>query len=186
MLPMPSSSSDRAVPISAKRAGGPLIAAARAALEAVLERIEGGRIEIVEGSRRRSFGPRGADLEAEVLVNDPRFWIETIRGSASWGAAYADGIWDTDDLLTVCRIGARELPRADAWRRRIQPLVAQLQRLLRLVPLNTRAGARRHIAAHYDLGNELFAAFLDERMVYSCARFAAGDTDLDEAQEAKL
>ncbi len=183
---MPDSSSDRALPISPSIVAGPLVAGARAALEAVLERIEGGRVDIVEGSRRRSFGPAQADLRAEVRVNDPRFWVDTVRGSASWGAAYADGVWDTDDLLTVCRIGARELPRADAWRRRIQPLVTQVQRLLRLVPRNTRAGARRHIAAHYDLGNELFASFLDERMVYSCARFPSDDADLEEAQLIKL
>lgn len=155
-------------------------------LTRVLDRIEGGRIEVVEGGRRTAFGPEGSDLRAEVRVNDPRFWIDTVRGSASWGAAYADGVWDADDLLTVCRIGARELPRADGWRRRVQPLVAQLQRMLRLVPLNTREGARRHIAAHYDLGNELFASFLDARMVYSCARFPSQDASLDEAQLHKL
>ena len=46
--------------------------------------------------------------------------------------------------------------------------------------------ARRHIAAHYDLGNELFALFLDETMTYSCGFFENGDTSLREAQEAKL
>jgi cyclopropane-fatty-acyl-phospholipid synthase len=161
-------------------------AAARAVLTRVLERIEGGRIEIVEGSRRSAFGPADSDLHAQIRVNDSRFWADTVRGSASWGAAYADGVWDTDDLLSLCRIGARELPRADGLRRRIQPVVAQLQRALRLVPRNTRAGARRHIKAHYDLGNELFSTFLDERMVYSCARFPREDSDLDQAQLEKL
>ena len=159
---------------------------ARAVLSRVLDRIEGGRIDIVEGASRRAFGPASSDLRAEIRVNDPRFWTDTVRGSASWGAAYADGVWDTDDLLAVCRIGARELPRADGWRRRVQPLVAQVQRVLRLVPENTRAGARRHIAAHYDLGNDLFSTFLDKRMVYSCARFDNAGADLDEAQRAKL
>jgi cyclopropane-fatty-acyl-phospholipid synthase len=160
--------------------------AARAVLTRVLERVNGGRIEIVEDGRRTAFGPEGSDLRAEVRVRDPRFWLDTVRGSASWGAAYAEGVWDTDDLLALCRIGARELPRADGWRRRAQPLVAQLQRALRLVPRNTRVGARRHIAAHYDLGNDLFAAFLDERMVYSCARFPSEDASLNEAQLHKL
>jgi cyclopropane-fatty-acyl-phospholipid synthase len=54
------------------------------------------------------------------------------------------------------------------------------------VPRNTRAGARRHIAAHYDLGNDLFRLFLDETMTYSCAVFESPRQSLREAQTAKL
>jgi cyclopropane-fatty-acyl-phospholipid synthase len=42
------------------------------------------------------------------------------------------------------------------------------------------------VAAHYDLGNELFALFLDETMTYSCAVFERPESSLREAQEAKL
>jgi cyclopropane-fatty-acyl-phospholipid synthase len=51
---------------------------------------------------------------------------------------------------------------------------------------NTLAGSRRNIAAHYDLGNEFFARWLDRRMQYSCALFETSDQSLDDAQEAKL
>jgi cyclopropane-fatty-acyl-phospholipid synthase len=61
-----------------------------------------------------------------------------------------------------------------------------MQRLAPLVPRNTRRGAVKNIAAHYDLGNELFATFLDERMMYSCALFEEPDASLEEAQLAKL
>ena len=56
----------------------------------------------------------------------------------------------------------------------------------RLVPENTRRGARANISAHYDLGNDLFAAFLDERLMYSCAYFPRASASLEEAQLAKL
>jgi cyclopropane-fatty-acyl-phospholipid synthase len=65
-------------------------------------------------------------------------------------------------------------------------VLGRAQRLAGLVPRNTRRGARRNISAHYDLGNELFSAFLDERMVYSCAWFPSAEATLDEAQVAKL
>ncbi|MFN8163876.1 MAG: class I SAM-dependent methyltransferase [Solirubrobacterales bacterium] len=55
-----------------------------------------------------------------------------------------------------------------------------------LVPENTRDGARENISAHYDLGNDLFASFLDERMMYSCAYFPRDGASLEEAQLAKL
>ncbi len=54
------------------------------------------------------------------------------------------------------------------------------------MPENTRPGARQNISAHYDLGNDLFAAFLDERMMYSCAYFPSASASLEEAQLAKL
>ena len=53
--------------------------------------------------------------------------------------------------------------------------------------LNTRRGARRNIAAHYDLGNEMFELFLDrEWMMYSSGLFERPDATLEEAQRAKL
>ena len=58
------------------------------------------------------------------------------------------------------------MPRLDRLRALRRPAAAPRSR----VPRNTRAAAR-HIAAHYDLGNELFALFLDETMTYSCAVF---------------
>ena len=57
-----------------------------------------------------------------------------------------------------------------------------MQHLLRP---NTRGGSRRNIYAHYDLGNEFFAAWLDPTMTYSSALFAGGDDDLEAAQRAK-
>jgi cyclopropane-fatty-acyl-phospholipid synthase len=160
--------------------------AARAILLRMLERTEAGRVVVAEGARRRAFGPADAALRAEVRINDPRAWTMILRGSAGWGEAYADGLWDADDLLAACRIAAREIPRLDRYRAAVQPLVGPIQRAARLVPLNTRDGARRNITAHYDLGNELFASFLDERLVYSCARFPNPDASLEEAQLAKL
>ena len=51
---------------------------------------------------------------------------------------------------------------------------------------NTRAGARRNIHAHYDLGNDFYAAWLDPALVYSSARFDLGAQDLAAAQQDKL
>jgi len=155
-------------------------------VERILDGVTAGRIEVVEGGRRRGFGPEDAELAVEVRVRDPRAWAATLRGSASWGAGYVDGLWDTDDPVTLTRIAAREIPRLDAWRRRFHPILGRLQRAAALVPRNTRRGAKDNISAHYDLGNELFETFLDERLVYSCALFDRPDATLEEAQQAKL
>jgi cyclopropane-fatty-acyl-phospholipid synthase len=42
------------------------------------------------------------------------------------------------------------------------------------------------VSYHYDVGNDFYQAWLDERMIYSCAYFRTGNESIDEAQVAKL
>jgi cyclopropane-fatty-acyl-phospholipid synthase len=166
------------------------MSAARAAVHAVLGRIRSGRIELRESysGRSASFGPPAADLAASIDVRAPSFYGALARDrSVGLGESYAEATWDSQDLVTLLRIGARELRRLDGVRGRIAPLMRPLHRVASLPLLNTRRGARRNIAAHYDLGNEMFETFLDtEAMMYSSACFAEADESLESAQERKL
>jgi cyclopropane-fatty-acyl-phospholipid synthase len=65
-------------------------------------------------------------------------------------------------------------------------LSAPLRQLAHVLRRNTRAGSRRNIAAHYDVGNDFYRLMLDESMMYSCALFEREDSTLGEAQAAKL
>jgi cyclopropane-fatty-acyl-phospholipid synthase len=164
------------------------VSAARAAVHAVLGRVRSGRVELGEGGAVVGFGPPGASLRARIDVHDPGFYDALARRrSVGLGESYAEGLWDADDLVELLRIGAREMRRLDGVRGRIAPLARPLHRLGGLRLLNTRRGARRNIAAHYDVGNEMFETFLDdEAMMYSSACFAAADESLETAQERKL
>ncbi|MEO6975388.1 MAG: cyclopropane-fatty-acyl-phospholipid synthase family protein [Gallionella sp.] len=51
---------------------------------------------------------------------------------------------------------------------------------------NTLNGSRRNIHHHYDIGNDFYKLWLDERMLYTCAYFPEPDTGLEEAQLAKM
>ncbi len=165
----------------------PADALARGAVSAVLRHgVRHGRIEVVEGGRRHRFGPAGADLRATVAVRDPRAWRGPLRGSLGLGEGYVDGHWETDDLVALIRIAARELRDLDGLRGAVARPRGAVHRLRHLVPENTRPGARANISRHYDLGNDLFASFLDERMMYSCAYFPREGASLEEAQLAKL
>ncbi|HEV7770195.1 MAG TPA: cyclopropane-fatty-acyl-phospholipid synthase family protein [Solirubrobacterales bacterium] len=159
---------------------------ARVAVSTAMGRIGSGRIEVIEGSRARSFGPADADLSATVIVRDPAAWRAPLHGSVGLGEGYVDGLWETDDLVSLIRIAARELRDLDGLRGAVARPRGLLHRLRHLVPENTRRGARQNISAHYDLGNDLFASFLDERMMYSCAYFPRDGASLEEAQLAKL
>jgi cyclopropane-fatty-acyl-phospholipid synthase len=155
---------------------------ARTIVLAAMRSIRGGRIELVERGAVHVLGPSDAELSVTIQVNDPSAWRRCLRGSHGVAEAYLDGAWDCDDLVTLVRIGAREIPRLDPLRRVLLPL----RRVLERVPRNTLRRAPRHIGAHYDLGNDLFAAFLDETMSYSCALFEEPGMSLRDAQDAKL
>ena len=161
-------------------------AVARTGVGAVLGRLRNGRIDVVEGARERGYGPADADLRATVTINDPAAWRDPLRGSVGLGEGYVDGRWETDDLVALIRIAARELRDTDGLRGTIARGRGLAHRVRGLVPENTRVGARRNISAHYDLGNDLFAAFLDERMMYSCAYYPEQGVTLEQAQLAKL
>jgi len=51
---------------------------------------------------------------------------------------------------------------------------------------NSRNGAKRNILAHYDLGNDMYASFLDDAMMYSSAIYPAPESSLEEASTNKL
>ena len=148
----------------------------------LLDRLREGRLEIAEAGRRHEFGPADSPLRASVRLHDSSFWAALPRGSRSLAASYADGSWDCDDLVSLVRMGARAMPRVDRYRRPLVPLLDLLSR----VPRNTRAAARRHVSAHYDLGNDLFGLFLDPTLTYSCGLFESPQASLHEAQLAKL
>jgi cyclopropane-fatty-acyl-phospholipid synthase len=161
-------------------------AAARAAVGAVLGRTKGGEIEVVENGRSRVYG-EPTELRATVRINDPAAWRGPLHGSVGIGEGFVDGLWDTDDLVALIQIGARSLANqhrgiSAAWSK----TRSGLHRLRGLVPENTRGGARKNISAHYDLGNDLFSAFLDPTMMYSCAYFPSEGASLEEAQLTKL
>jgi len=159
---------------------------ARTAVSQVLRRLRNGRIDVVEAGRERSFGPANAELRARVAIHDPAAWRGALHGSVGLGETYVDGLWETDDLVALIRIAARELRQTGGVRGAVARPRGWAHRVRGLVPDNTRTRARQHIAAHYDLGNELFASFLDERMLYSCAYFPQEGASLEQAQLAKL
>jgi cyclopropane-fatty-acyl-phospholipid synthase len=157
---------------------------ARKIVLSVLAHIEVGRLTVVERGERLSFG-RGAP-EATVCIQDPAAWRALLRGSRGLAEAYRDGLWDSPDLTAVIRVGARNVAGLDAIRRRLSPLREPLQRARAAFRRTTPRRARKDIAAHYDLGNELFGLMLDDTMMYSSAVFEHPQMTLREASVAKL
>jgi len=151
---------------------------ARALFERSVAGLE--RLEVIapdgQPLRRQPGAPR---ME---IRSDAFFHRLAASGKIGFGEAYVAAEWAADDLVGVLSAFAERLsqlvPRPLQRLRRIyEPLQPRMER-------NTPAGARANIARHYDLSNELFAAFLDETMTYSCAVFEPGDS-LADAQRRK-
>ena len=151
--------------------------------------VRSGEITVVDANGERTYGgqPPGLEpLRARVEFYDKDFWLGRTTLSMGLGASYIKGRWDSDDLVSLLRIAARDIGRFDGLRRRVLPTVRFGQLRSPRRRRNTVAGSRRNIGAHYDLGNELFGAFLDESMTYSCAVFDRDGMTLAEAQATKL
>jgi cyclopropane-fatty-acyl-phospholipid synthase len=166
--------------------------AARSAIHALLRRVHGGVIELHEpdggvltfGTQAR---PPAEPLAARVVVHSPTLYTELARArGVGFGRAYMDGLWSSPDVVTAVRIGARAMAAGDRAKSRLQPLIGPVQHAAWKLRANTRERSRERIAAHYDLGNELFSRFLDDTMMYSCGIFERADATLRDASVAKL
>ena len=166
---------------------GRLVAPAFArVLDRLDERLELGGIEatLPDGSHRR-IGFRSKGPVAVVRLHN---WMPLVRvatsGSVGWYKAWAAGEWSSPDpvplfaLFMANAVALGDVARAKGPMRLVNALAHRMRD-------NGPARARRNIAAHYDLGNDFYAAWLDPTMTYSAARFAPGDT-LEAAQLRKI
>lgn len=158
------------------------------ARRSVLTRLKGlthGSLCIVEGDERLQLG--SGSPQVNVRVFDPAFWqAVALSGSVGAGEAYMDGLWDCDDLVGLTRLLLKNRAVLDGMERGLARLSAPMRVLLHRLRRNTRAGSRRNIAAHYDLGNDFYQLWLDPSMMYSCAVFERPGMSLHEASIAKL
>ncbi|MBN8814693.1 MAG: class I SAM-dependent methyltransferase [Sphingomonas sp.] len=138
------------------------------------------------GDVPRRLGGRAAGPEAIVIIHSWRALSRLATGgSAGWYEAWAAGEWESPDpvaLFELFTLNRHTLARAA----RAQGLGRWVRRQWHRARRNDRAGARRNIVEHYDLGNEFYELWLDPSMTYSSALFAAPDQSLEDAQRNKL
>lgn len=167
----------------------------------VLDRIDSGlergaiETELPDGTRRM-LGGREPGFVANVRLNSAMALIRLATGgSVGWYEAWEAGEWESPDpvpLFALFMANGASLGNTG----RAQGPWRLAMRLAHWLRRNTRAGALRNIHAHYDLGNDFYAAWLGQTMTYSSGLFA-GPADrqssserssgqLDSAQSAKV
>ncbi|MCC6720555.1 MAG: class I SAM-dependent methyltransferase [Acetobacteraceae bacterium] len=155
-------------------------------LRRVIAGLTHGSLEVTtpDGLRVRHRAPLPGPEARIVLHRWRAVWRLAFGGDLGFAEAYGDGDWSSPDLACVVELAAVNGPALE--RRMRGTLLSRLaNRVAHLRRANTRGGSSRNIIAHYDLGNEFFAAWLDPGMSYSSGLYADGKTTLDTAQVAK-
>ena len=152
-----------------------------------LSQLKSGHLVITENGERLIFGDSGAGLVGEVQIHDTSVWgMIASNGSIGAGEAFIHGYWSSPDLTKVIRVLVSNMDVLDAMEGGLARLGRPLIRGLHWINRNTRKGSQKNIAAHYDLGNDMFEQFLDPTMMYSAAQFLTTDDTLEQAQLNKL
>ncbi len=155
----------------------------------LLSGIKHGQLTIIEAQETYHFGSDQAPSspKAIIQIHDPRVYRRVLTGGTiASGEAYIDGDWSSDDLSEVTRLFSANMQTMESMRARQPWLMRRALKLTHFANRNTQSGARRNISAHYDLGNDFFALFLDPTLMYSAAVFPEDSDDLDIAAIHKL
>jgi cyclopropane-fatty-acyl-phospholipid synthase len=172
---------------AAPRAAHALAGALHRLLRPYLKELEVGTLTLTlpSGATIRHKGTRPGPDAVLIVRRWRALWWMMFEGALGIARAYIEDDCRSPDLKALIDFGAQNeaTPAKAEWR-----LVAShiRERLRHARRANTRRGSRRNIAAHYDLGNDFYALWLDAGMNYSSARYAHAGQTLEQAQEAKL
>ena len=146
-----------------------------------------GRLTLIDAAGNRRLVCNREGPAVSIRIADPAIERRLLfGGSLTWGEAWMDGKLRLEqgslaDFIEIYYRSARTDVRGwlAAWRNRLE-LAASAAR-----HFNPLGRARRNVAHHYDLSDELYASFLDPDRQYSCAYFHSDNEDLETAQLAK-
>jgi cyclopropane-fatty-acyl-phospholipid synthase len=141
---------------------------------------DSGHIHILGADKNaRSFGT--------ITIDNDAFYTKTaLGGSVGAAESYMDGDWHSEQLLDVMRLLLRNRNLLDTMESGTASMTSWMMKVAHQFKKNTKSGSRKNIAAHYDLGNQLFELFLDSKLMYSSAVFDSPAMDLEQASERKL
>ncbi len=160
----------------------------RAGLINTLQGLHTGCLTLNEGGQVTHFGDiNETELRAEITIHDSEaFRSIALYGSVGAGESYMTEDWTSPNLPLLIRLLARNKDVVDSIDSGFARLGKALLRGFHFFNRNTEKGSRRNIAAHYDLGNDMFELFLDPTMMYSSGIFPNENATMEQASIYKL
>ena len=119
-----------------------------------------------------------------VIIRDRKTFLKLfLHPELNFGDAYSEGMLEVEgDLIALLETISRSRSRVSEN----GLLNKQLVKITSRPKLNSLVGSRDNIHHHYDIGNEFYRLWLDEKMQYTCAYFSSPSATLEEAQIAKM
>ncbi|ATD10282.1 cyclopropane-fatty-acyl-phospholipid synthase family protein [Pseudoalteromonas piscicida] len=152
-----------------------------------LNTLETGKVVLVEGDQKYSFGESETSLSVDIHVHSAQmFKLFALGGSVGAGESYILGHWSCSDLTKLIEIFVLNQDQLDAFENKFAFFSGIANKIKHLKNKNSKQGSKRNIVAHYDLGNDLYESFLSEEMLYSSAVYPSKEASLEEAQQHKL
>jgi cyclopropane-fatty-acyl-phospholipid synthase len=175
-------------PIDRPQRGNLLNRLVKQAIIGRLGSLQYGSLTLIDADDCRRFGrTRAGEPHLTLTIHDPAAWVDiAFSGGLGAGEAYMAGRWHCDDLTGLAQLFLRNPQVLYGLNRGPGRLVSLVNKVWHALRRNTLQGSRRNIAAHYDLGNEMFELFLDDTMMYSCAIFERPQATLLQASIEKL
>lgn len=152
----------------------------------LLSHLHFGSLTLQDGEKLHHFG-KTEFPKVRVTIRNPLAWKKILfGGSIGAGEGYIEKLWEVDDLTGLVRIMVANMALLDRMERGVAWLLAPVRLLSHKLKRNSKRGSKSNILSHYDLGNDLYRAFLDPTMMYSSAIYPTSDAGLDEAALHKL
>ena len=145
----------------------------------------GGLTLTLPSGQQHSIGFERPGIQCDLqLANYRPVWAAVRRGAVGFAESYMAGDITTSDLTALLRF---YLQNRDVLDKAGSPVFFKslFDKLFHVMRANTKAGSRRNISAHYDLGNNFYALWLDPGMSYSSGYFGKGAEGLEGSQDAK-
>ncbi len=128
-----------------------------------------------------NFGNNSA-LKAKIKINNPKFYLNIIRGgSNALAESYIRNDFETDSLPCLIELTAKNIEITHMFSGILN--ISSINNIFRKIFLsNTKKKSEKYISQHYDLGNEFFSTWLDKTLTYSCGIFEKPEQELEKAQ----
>ncbi len=155
-------------------------------VERLLSLLDHGRLTVhLPDGQRISHKATRPGPEADITLHNWRALRRLLTGGdTGFADSYIAGDWDTSDLTAFLALWAHNASALDSLAG--MGTARLLRRLGHRLRPNSKAGSRRNIMAHYDLGNAFYREWLDPGMIYSAGIYTAPGQSLEEAQASKL
>ncbi|MDK2597397.1 SAM-dependent methyltransferase [Pseudoalteromonas obscura] len=172
---------------SSENSDGFLVKVCKTLVIKALAQITWGHIRLIDADQEFSFGNEKSADKTTIHVQSGQMYAKfALGGSVGAGESYILGHWTCSDLTKLIEIFVVNQDVLDQFEKKFALISGLFNKVTHFKNRNTKAGSKKNIVAHYDLGNDLYSAFLSEEMLYSSAVYPTHNATLEAAQQHKL